>query len=394
MAAPAPPRILIVGAPASGKGTQCASIVAKYGVVHISTGDMLREAVAKKSELGLSAQRYMDAGRLVPDEVVTAMLVGRLYEDDCVQKGWLLDGFPRTAAQADALYASGVMPDAVIVLDVPDEVLVRRVVGRRIDPETGDIYHLAFNPPTDPAVLARLIQRSDDNEDKALVRLDTFKKHSEAVEGRYTAVLTRVDGNREKAAVFESIQTAIDAALAAMRGGDDDAGGSGGASASSSTTGAATSVGSDTPAADVLASSSMPVAEFVRRAEEAYERGVLEAEDVNWSGQAAMESGSASGSRNWSDVVRRTDLAFGDLMAFVLFAYIGRASHGNATVDAVVLKTAAPFIAAWFVVSPLAGAYTREATHNFSKAVTALLPSWALAVPAGLGIRGSSLHLA
>lgn len=386
MSASAPPRIVIVGAPASGKGTQCASILKTYGVVHISTGDMLREAVAAGSPLGRSAQKFMDEGRLVPDEVVTAMLVERLAQPDCETRGWLLDGFPRTAAQADALYAAEVSPDAVVVLDVPDEVLVQRVVGRRMDPETGAIYHLAFNPPADDAVRERLVQRSDDNEEKALVRLDTFKKHSEAVEGRYASKLVRVDGNRSKDVVFADLRSKIDAALAALRG--DDEGGSGGGGAAAA--GVSAAGVSAEAATDASTATSMPVSEFVRRAEEAYERGVLEASDVNWSGQAGVDKLGADGSRNWGDILQRSDLAIGDALAFLLFAYIGRASHGSPIPDKAVLATAAPFIAAWFALAPLTGAYTRSATRNFSAAVVSLLPAWALAVPAGLGVRGVS----
>ena len=170
------PRILISGAPASGKGTQCEGIVSEYGVVHISTGDMLRAAVAEGTELGKEAKSYMESGKLVPDHLVTSLLKQRIVQEDCVKHGWLLDGFPRTAAQATVLSEENIIPDAVVVLDVDDETLVKRVVGRRLDPVTGKIYHVEFNPPEEPGVEERLVQRSDDTEEKAKVRIDTYKK--------------------------------------------------------------------------------------------------------------------------------------------------------------------------------------------------------------------------
>jgi len=138
---------IISGAPASGKGTQCEGIVEKYGLTHISTGDMLRAAVQAGTETGKQADGFMKAGQLVPDAVIIAMVKERLDMDDCKKNGWLLDGFPRTGAQAAALEEIGVEPDCVILLEVPDEELIKRVVGRRSDPETGKIYHMTFFPP-------------------------------------------------------------------------------------------------------------------------------------------------------------------------------------------------------------------------------------------------------
>ena len=135
LAAPAL-RLIICGAPASGKGTQCERIRERYGVVHLSTGDMLRAAVAVGTEVGCEAAAYMDKGALVPDDVIIDVVVERLSQPDCRSRGWLLDGFPRTAAQAAALSAAGIVPDGVLLLDVPDDALVERVVGRRLDPET------------------------------------------------------------------------------------------------------------------------------------------------------------------------------------------------------------------------------------------------------------------
>jgi len=170
----APPKIIIAGAPASGKGTQCEMLVEKYGVVHLSTGDMLRAAVQEGSELGMKAKALMEAGELVPDDLIVTMITERLKQPDCESKGWLLDGFPRTRAQADALSAAQIVPHVFVVLDVPDEDIVERVTGRRLDPEEGKIYHVKFNPPADEKVAARLIQRADDTEEKCRIRLSTY----------------------------------------------------------------------------------------------------------------------------------------------------------------------------------------------------------------------------
>lgn len=209
-----PPRLIIAGAPASGKGTQCEIIKEKYGVVHLSTGDMLRAAVAAETDVGKQAKDFMDAGKLVPDEVIIGVVKDRLDESDCVESGWLLDGFPRTPGQAEALADAGVSADCFIFLNVPDDVLVERVVGRRTDPETGKIYHMTFSPPEDEEVLARLEQRSDDTEEKVKVRLEQFHANVDAVKGSYTDIYVEVDGTKKPDEVLETIVTAIDSVLA------------------------------------------------------------------------------------------------------------------------------------------------------------------------------------
>jgi len=208
------PKLIIAGAPASGKGTQCEIIKEKYGVVHLSTGDMLRAAVAAGSEVGKQAKDFMDAGKLVPDEVIIGVVKDRLDESDCVEKGWLLDGFPRTPAQAEALADAGVSADCFIFLNVPDSILVERVVGRRTDPETGKIYHMTFSPPEDDKVLARLEQRSDDTEEKVKVRLEQFYANVEAVKGSYTDISVDVDGTLKPEEVCTAIMVSIDESLA------------------------------------------------------------------------------------------------------------------------------------------------------------------------------------
>ena len=171
------PKLIIAGAPASGKGTQCEMLIEKYGVVHLSTGEMLRAAVAAETEVGLQAKELMESGQLVPDEVIIKIVTERLAEPDCEAKGWMLDGFPRTRGQADALAAAGITADAFVLLDVPDDDIVARVTGRRLDPETGKIYHVKFNPPEDEEVTARLTQRADDTEEKCRVRLETYNRN-------------------------------------------------------------------------------------------------------------------------------------------------------------------------------------------------------------------------
>ena len=152
--------VVICGAPASGKGTQCEMIKSEFGLVHLSTGDILRAAVQEGTPLGVTAKGYMDSGQLVPDELIIDVICARLKQDDCQTQGWLLDGFPRTKAQADALTKAGMVPDCFLMLDVPEEVLVERVTGRRTDPVTGKIYHMTFKPPETPEIAARVVQRS------------------------------------------------------------------------------------------------------------------------------------------------------------------------------------------------------------------------------------------
>lgn len=210
-----PLRLIIAGAPASGKGTQCELIKKKYGVVHLSTGDMLRAAVAAGSEVGKLAKEYMDSGKLVPDEVIIGVVQDRLQEDDCKTNGWLLDGFPRTPAQAEALASAGIKADCFLFLNVPDEILVERVVGRRTDPVTGKIYHMKFSPPDDEDVLARLEQRSDDTEEKVKVRLEQFHANVEAVKGSYSDIRVDIDGTAKPDEVAKAVDSAIQSNIAA-----------------------------------------------------------------------------------------------------------------------------------------------------------------------------------
>jgi adenylate kinase len=206
---PRPMKIVIAGAPAAGKGTQCEVIKAKYGVVHLSTGDILRAAVKAGTELGLKAKEFMDAGQLVPDELIIGVVNDRLSQKDCQEKGWLLDGFPRTKSQADALTASGMIPDCFVLLDVPENVLVERVTGRRTDPVTGKIYHMTFNPPESADIAARLIQRSDDTEEKIKIRYREFQSHIDAIRSSYSDRTIKVDGSLPQKEVSQMVNDSL-----------------------------------------------------------------------------------------------------------------------------------------------------------------------------------------
>jgi len=199
---------VLFGPPGAGKGTQASRISSLTGKPQVSTGDMLRAAVASGSELGAEAKGYMEAGLLVPDEVIIGLISERLQEPDAVS-GLLLDGYPRTIAQAEAL-AEVEEVSTVISIEVPDEAIVERIVGRRMDPETGRIYHIRFNPP--PAELSeRVIQRKDDNEDTVWNRLSAYHEQTAPLADWYEqrGVLVRIDGNRSIEAVGNAIEDAI-----------------------------------------------------------------------------------------------------------------------------------------------------------------------------------------
>ncbi|XP_050881230.1 adenylate kinase 5, chloroplastic isoform X2 [Lathyrus oleraceus] len=201
-----PLKVMISGAPASGKGTQCELIVTKYGLVHISTGDLLRQEVAAGTEIGNKAKEFMNAGGLVPDEI---MVAARLSLEDAKQNGWLLDGYPRSLTQAESLEKMQIRPDVYIVLDVPDEILIDRCVGRRLDPVTGKIYHQKFFPPETKEIKARLITRPDDTQEKVLSRLSIYKQNADAVSSSYSNITNKIDGSRHKEEVFKDIESLL-----------------------------------------------------------------------------------------------------------------------------------------------------------------------------------------
>ncbi|CAA0819953.1 Adenylate kinase 5- chloroplastic [Striga hermonthica] len=208
-----PMKVMISGAPASGKGTQCEKIAQKFGVVHISTGDILRAEVSAGTEIGNKAKEYMNNGRLVPDEIVTAMVTARLSLKDVKEKGWLLDGFPRSSAQAESLEKLNIRPDIFVILDVPDDILIDRCVGRRMDPLTGKIYHIRNFPPENEEVKARLVTRPDDTEEKVKSRLKIYKQNVDSILATYSDVMIKIDGNRSKEVVFQEVETLLSGVL-------------------------------------------------------------------------------------------------------------------------------------------------------------------------------------
>ena len=202
-------RLIFIGPPGAGKGTQATRLVETFGIPHISTGDMFRAAVQAGTPLGQEADRYMKAGQLVPDAVTIGLVRERIAQSDA-KRGFLLDGFPRTEPQAraldEALTADGVTLDAVVVMVVPDDLIVERIVSRRTDPETGAIYHLRFNPPP-AAVVDRLVHRKDDTEEACRARLEAFHRQTAPVVPFYAArgLVKTVDGVGEPSQVTDRI---------------------------------------------------------------------------------------------------------------------------------------------------------------------------------------------
>jgi len=201
--------LIIAGPPAGGKGTQCDFLKAKYDLVHLSTGDLLREEVKKESNLGKEAKVYMDKGELVPNNLLIGVVQQRLKNIEDSGKGWLLDGFPRTEDQAVALTERGVRVNGFILLDVPDEVVTDRMEGRRWDPVTNQTYHLKYRPPP-PESLNRLVIRSDDNLEKFKVRLGEYHKNVNAVKGFFKTVLHSINGNQSPEKVSDAIVSALE----------------------------------------------------------------------------------------------------------------------------------------------------------------------------------------
>jgi len=182
-------RIILLGGPGAGKGTQASFIKDKYDIPQISTGDMLRAAVAEGTPLGIEAKKVMDAGGLVSDEIILGLVRERIAKDDC-SGGFLFDGFPRTLAQAEALKEQGVSIDAVVEIDVDDEEIVRRMSGRRVHPASGRTYHVVFNPPQqegrDDTTGEPLVQRDDDKEATVRQRLKVYHDQTEPLIGYYS----------------------------------------------------------------------------------------------------------------------------------------------------------------------------------------------------------------
>jgi adenylate kinase len=213
-------KLILLGAPGAGKGTQAQFLTKQYGIPQISTGDMLRAAIKAGTELGKLAKSFMDEGKLVTDDIIIGLVKERIAQQDCAQ-GFLLDGFPRTLAQADALAQAGVAIDAVIEIDVADEVIVERMSGRRCHMASGRTYHVTFNPPKqadkDDETGEELIQRPDDKPEVVLDRLKIYHQqtaplidyYQDKAEKLEALKYIRIDGTQPIAEVEKAITHAL-----------------------------------------------------------------------------------------------------------------------------------------------------------------------------------------
>jgi len=194
-------KLILLGAPGAGKGTQAKFICEKFGIPQISTGDMLRAQVKAGTELGLEAKKHMDAGGLVPDAVIIGMVKDRLTQDDC-QNGYLFDGFPRTIPQAEAMKEAGVALDCVLEIDVPDSDIIERMAGRRVHLSSGRTYHVKFNPPKvegkDDVTGEDLVQRDDDKEETVKKRLDIYHSQTKPLVTFYSTWAATGDAKAPK----------------------------------------------------------------------------------------------------------------------------------------------------------------------------------------------------
>ncbi len=207
-------KIILFGAPGAGKGTQSKELMEKYSIPQISTGDILREAISNQTELGREAKSYMDSGKLVPDQLVINIIEERFKKDDC-KNGYILDGFPRTVSQAEALDSmlskNGQSIDIVIALEVSDDEILERITGRRISKTTGKIYHIKYNPPVDEK-MEDLYQREDDNEVSVKNRLVAYKEQTAPVLEHYKKQdkVEMINGEQEVSKIASDIMNILD----------------------------------------------------------------------------------------------------------------------------------------------------------------------------------------
>jgi adenylate kinase len=211
--------LILLGPPGAGKGTQAVRLVEKYTIPQVSTGDMLRKAVKEKTPLGIEAKGYMNSGKLVPDEVVVGIIKDRLTEEDC-RNGFILDGFPRTLVQAkkleEMLKSEGKTIDSVLNIDVKDEVLIKRLCGRRICRACGVGFHIIFDPPTNEGICNKcggeLFQRDDDTEDTIMSRLEVYKNQTAPLIDFYGQkdMLDSVNGDAQMDEIFSNMCRAIE----------------------------------------------------------------------------------------------------------------------------------------------------------------------------------------
>jgi adenylate kinase len=214
-------RVILLGAPGAGKGTQAQFICEEFGIPQISTGDMLRAARSAGTPLGQEAERYMSAGELVPDDLIIALVKERITEDDCAN-GFLFDGFPRTIPQAQALEDADIVIDHVVEIDVDDEQIVRRLSGRRVHEASGRVYHVDFNPPkeegVDDVTGEPLVQRADDTEDTVRRRLDVYREQTQPLVAFYTSLAKEREGLRyERVLGVGTVDEIREKVIAALR---------------------------------------------------------------------------------------------------------------------------------------------------------------------------------
>jgi adenylate kinase len=206
-------RLILLGAPGAGKGTQATFIKEKFGIPQISTGDMLRAAVKAGTPLGLEAKKVMDAGKLVSDDIIINLVKERLKESDC-QHGYLFDGFPRTIPQAEAMKAAGVRIDFVLEIDVPHSEIIERMSGRRTHPASGRTYHTRFNPPkvedTDDITGEPLVQREDDKEETVRKRLEVYETQTRPLVDYYGQWAATGDQNAPQYRKIEGVGSVDD----------------------------------------------------------------------------------------------------------------------------------------------------------------------------------------
>ena len=197
-------RLILLGAPGAGKGTQATFLCQKFGIPQVSTGDMLRAAVKAGTDMGLAAKKVMDSGGLVSDDIIIGLVKERIAQPDCAN-GFLFDGFPRTIAQADAMKHAGVKLDAVLEIDVPDSAIIERMSGRRSHLPSGRTYHLKFNPPKAPGVDdvtgEPLVQREDDREETVRKRLDVYQLQTRPLVDYYVSWTASGDAADRKSVV-------------------------------------------------------------------------------------------------------------------------------------------------------------------------------------------------
>ncbi|NLV76486.1 MAG: adenylate kinase [Tissierellia bacterium] len=212
-------RLVLLGPPGAGKGTQASAIVKKYNIPHISTGDIFRENIKQGTELGKKAKEYIDKGLLVPDDIVVSIVKDRILEEDC-KNGFLLDGFPRTLNQGEALddelSQMNLKLDKVININVEKEVLIERTIGRRICKDCGATYHIKFNPPVKEGICdncgGKLYQRDDDTQETIEKRIEVYQKQTKPLIDYYTkkGLILNVDGTKKISEIFDEIVEALE----------------------------------------------------------------------------------------------------------------------------------------------------------------------------------------